>query len=77
MGGRSLAWGATADSATGMRERLELHRSASCPESVSLQEEPAEPGAAADGGPAVRRGSVVQSEVWGHAAPTAELWRSA
>jgi hypothetical protein len=44
MGGRSLAGGATADSATGMRERLALPRSASCPERVSLQEEPAEPG---------------------------------
>jgi hypothetical protein len=75
MGGRSLAGGATADSATGMRERLALPRSASCPERVSLQEEPVEPGAAADGGTAVRRGSVVQSEVWGHAAPAAELLR--
>ena len=55
MGGRSLAGGATADSATGMRERLALPRSASCPERVSLQEEPAEPGAAADAQQTARR----------------------
>jgi hypothetical protein len=48
MGGCSLAWGATADRATGMRERLALPRSASCPGSASPQQEPAEPGAAAD-----------------------------
>lgn len=55
MGGCSLAWGATADRATGMRERLELPRRASCPSSASRQEEPAEPGAAADAQQTARR----------------------
>ena len=48
MGGCSLAWGATADRATGMRERLELHWSALCSRSARRQEEPAEPGAPPD-----------------------------
>ena len=45
MGGCSLAWGATADSATGMKECLELLRRVSCPGNASPQEELAEPGA--------------------------------
>jgi hypothetical protein len=43
LGGRGVAWGATADRATGMRECLKLHRKASCPRSASRQGEPAEP----------------------------------
>lgn len=55
MGGCSLAWGATADRATEMRERLELLWRASCPGNASPQEEPAEPGAAADAQQTARR----------------------